>query len=317
MKALVLDGSVQLREWPTGKPGVGEALVRVRMAGICATDLHLIRGYYPFHGVLGHEFVGEIVDAPDAPWRLGERVVGEINIPCGGCAQCRAGRPNHCEYRQVLGIKGRDGAFAESLLLPLTNLHKVPDGVSDQAAVFTEPLAAALEIPRQTPVPPDEKVLVVGAGRLGQLIARVLKLSGCGLQVVIRHQRQRELLDQAGIAWLYEDDVEDGAYDLVVEAGGSPASFQLARLAVRPGGRMVLKSTYPGDMALNFSSLVVDEITLVGSRCGPFPPALRLLDRGLVDPAVLIGEVLPLGEGIAALDKAARPGAMKVLLDMR
>lgn len=318
MKALWLDDDPRLRDdVAVPELDAGEALVRVRLAGVCATDLELLRGYAPFRGVLGHEFVGEIAAAPDAPERIGETVVGDINVACGRCGECLAGRPTHCEQRRVAGIRGFDGAFAEYLRLPLVNLHRVPASVPDEAAVFAEPLAAALEIPRQLAIAPDQRVLVVGAGRLGQLIAQVLRLSGCALTVVARHTRQRALLEAVGIPWIAEDAVPERRLDLVVEATGAPGGFALARRAVRPRGTIVLKSTYQGLLETDFSSLVVDEITLVGSRCGPLPAALRLLQLGLVDPRPLIDGRYPLTEALAALDQAARPGGMKVLIDCR
>ncbi len=316
MQALWLEqGSIRMLERPLHHPEAGEALVRVRLAGICATDLQLIKGYYPFAGIPGHEFVGEIAACKTAPQRVGQRVVGEVNVSCGDCLQCREGRPALCERRQVLGLRDRDGAFAEYLRLPLSNLHGVPDALPDRVAVFTEPLAAALEIQRQMPIRPGERVLVVGAGRLGQLIARVLRLSGCGLQVVARYPRQRALLEEVGVPWLDEADVPTRYFDRVVEAGAGPGGFQLARSAVRPGGTIVLKSTYRGRTELDCSSLVVDEIGLLGSRCGPFAPALRLLEQGLVDPLSQIDGEFPLLEGTAALARAGEPGVMKVLLD--
>jgi threonine dehydrogenase-like Zn-dependent dehydrogenase len=296
-------------------PGAGEALVRVRLAGVCATDLELTRGYYPFTGVPGHEFVGEIARAPEAPGRLGERVVGEINVGCGTCTACRTGRRNHCERRSVLGIRGRNGAFAELLTLPLANLHLVPDGVPDDCAVFCEPLAAALRIQAQRPVLPGERVLLIGAGRLGQLIARTLATADCRLEVVARHARQRELLEAAGIRWLDEQAVGERTYDLVVEASGRPGGFSLARQAVRPGGTIALKSTYADTTPVDLSRLVVDEITLLGSRCGDFAPALDLLQRGLVDPRPLIDARYALGRALDAFAHAARPGTLKVLVD--
>jgi threonine dehydrogenase-like Zn-dependent dehydrogenase len=316
MKALWLDGDPSLRtDIAEPEPGAGEALVRVRLAGVCATDLELLRGYGPFRGALGHEFVGEIAAAPDAPGRVGERVVGEINVACGRCRECLAGRPTHCERRRVAGIRGHDGAFAEYLCLPLVNLYRVPDSVPDGAAVFAEPLAAALEIPRQISIGPDQRVLVVGAGRLGQLIARVLALTGCALAVVARHAQQRALLEAVGIPWIVEDAVPQRALDIVVEATGSPGGFALARHAVRPRGTVVLKSTYQGLLRADFSALVVDEITLIGSRCGPFPAALRLLQQGLIDPSPLVDARYPLADAVAALHRAAAPGVMKVLID--
>jgi 2-desacetyl-2-hydroxyethyl bacteriochlorophyllide A dehydrogenase len=315
MRAIRLEDSVVVREdLPMPSLGPGEALVRLLQAGICATDLELVRGYLPFRGTLGHEFVGVVVEAADAPAMVGQRVVGEINLACGDCFQCRRGRPTHCDRRQVLGIRGRDGAFAEYLSLPLGNLHPVPDSISDEAAVFTEPLAAALAILQQVAIQPDDRVLVVGAGRLGQLIARVLRLTGCDLSVVARHPRQRELLAVAGVAGITEDAVAGRRSDLVVEATGSPGGLALAKRAVRPCGTIVLKSTYKGSIEMDFSALVVDEIRLVGSRCGPFPAALRLLEQGLVDPLPLVDSRFPLQQGIEALRLAAKSGRLKVLL---
>lgn len=293
----------------------GEALVRLRLGGVCATDLEMVQGYYPFSGVPGHEFVGEIVVAPDAPHRVGERVVGEINVVCGQCEACREGRRSHCERRTVLGISRRNGAFADFFCLPLENLHRVPDGVSDEAAVFTEPLAAALEILEQVAIRPSQRVLLVGAGRLGQLVARVLALSGTGLLVAARDARQRALLEECGINTCGLEAVRPGKFDLVVEATGSPAGFELARRAVRPRGTLVLKSTYAGNLSANFSALVVDEITLVGSRCGPFAPALQLLAAGRVDPTPLVSGRYPLAEGLRAFEHSARQGVLKILLD--
>ena len=301
-------------EIPT--PASGEALVRVRLAGICSTDLEMLRGYYPFTGIPGHEFVGEVAESPN-PALQGRRVTGEINLTCGVCATCRRGDTTHCENRTVLGIMGKDGCFAEYLTLPVENLHLVPDTVPDERAVFTEPLAAALEIPQRNHIRPTDNVLLIGAGRLGQLIAQVLALTGCNLQVVARHTPQREILAARGISVLTEAQIKPEIYDLVVDATGSPDGFALARKAVRPRGTIVFKSTYAGRLQVDFSSIVVDEITLTGSRCGPFPPALRLLETGRVDPAPLIAARYPLAEGLKAIEHAARPGVFKVLLDMR
>ncbi len=308
------DRQLSVRQIAKPVPPPAEALVRVRLAGICATDLELVRGYYPYSGVLGHEFVGEIVQAAGAARRVGQRVVGEINAACGQCDTCRRGDRTHCQNRTVLGIVQRDGAFAEFLTLPLENLIPVPDSVPDEMAVFTEPLAAALEIQQQVHVRPTDRVLVVGAGRLGQLIAWTLKLTGCDLRVVARHPSQRSLLERVGVRWLEEGEVPAGKMDIVVEATGSPGGFALARRAVRPRGRLVLKSTYAGSLKLDMSAVVVDEITLVGSRCGPFAPALRLLEQGLVDPRPLIHARFDLQDGLAAFERAAQPGVFKVLL---
>ncbi len=292
----------------------GEALVKVRLSGICGTDLELARGYYPYTGVIGHEFVGEVAEAAEADW-IGRRVVGEINAACGECEQCRNGRPTHCERRTVLGIVGRDGVHAEYATLPLANLHPVPDSVPDEAAVFVEPLAAALEIQQQVHIQPTDRVLLVGAGRLGQLIAQTLNLTGCDLRVVARHPRQKELLTSRRIRLIEEQEILPGRWDVVVEATGSPSGFDLARKALRPRGTLVLKSTYRGEMTLNLSPFVVDEITVVGSRCGPFEPALRLLERREVDPTPLIARRYPLAQALEAMEAAGRSGMLKVLLE--
>jgi threonine dehydrogenase-like Zn-dependent dehydrogenase len=293
----------------------GEALVRVRMAGVCATDLEMVRGYYPFTGILGHEFVGEVAAAPEPGW-AGQRVVGEINAACGECEPCRAGRPTHCARRNVLGILNRNGAFAAFLSLPLVNLHRVPESVPDECAVFTEPLAAALQVQEQAPVRPTDRVLVIGAGRLGQLIAQTLALTGCELSVVARHPQQVALLMERGIRTVQAKEVADRSQDMVVEATGTPGGFEMACQAVRARGTIVLKSTYAGNVEINLSAVVVDEITLIGSRCGPFGPALRLLAEGRVDPRPLIAARYPLSQAVQAMQQAAQPGVLKVLIEM-
>ena len=301
---------------PRPKPSQGEALVKVRVAGICGTDLELTRGYYEFTGIPGHEFVGDILRAPGRPEREGERVVGEINVTCGACPACRAGRPKHCENRTVMGIKHRNGAFAEFMCLPLANLITVPDTVCDDAAVFTEPLAAALEIQEQVPIERNNHVLVLGAGKLGQLIAQTLASTGCDLKVVARYANQQKLLAQFNISSIVEQTLPAGFFDIVIEATGSMAGFSLARRAVRPGGIIVLKSTTKGDVRVNFSTIVVDEVTLIGSRCGPFDPALGLLANNSVDPTGLIEGRYSLNAIQKAFEHASRPGALKVLLQI-
>jgi threonine dehydrogenase-like Zn-dependent dehydrogenase len=321
MNALWLeDNAISLQEVPQPrKPD--EALIKVREAGICSTDLELVRGYYPYTGVLGHEFVGEVVALPPVPSpdgrgeiKTGDRVVGEINAVCGQCEQCLNGRPTHCENRSVLGIVNRDGVFADYTTLPLTNLHRIPASIPDEMAVFTEPLAAALEIQEQVQVKPTDRVLLVGAGRLGQLIAQTLSLTGCDLRVVARHKHQQDLLSARGIRVIAEEDIQLWRQDIVVEATGSPSGFELARRAIRPRGTLVMKSTYKGGMSVNFSSIVVDEVNIVGSRCGPFGPALRLMESKQVDPTVLIDSEFTLGEAIKAFERAAETGVLKVLI---
>lgn len=304
--------TLSLRDVPRPRKD-GEALIRVRLAGICGTDLELVRGYYPFTGIPGHEFVGEVVEASDTSW-VGKRVVGEINVSCGACEQCRSGRPTHCEKRTVLGIANRDGVHAEYTTLPLANLHLVPDSVPDDAAVFVEPLAAALEIQQQVHIQPTDRVLLIGAGRLGQLVAQTLALTGADLRVAARHPLQQKLLTGRRIQLIAENEIQPRRWDVVVEATGSPSGFELARQALRPRGTLVLKSTYRGEMTVNWSPFVVDEITIVGSRCGPFAPALRLLEKKEVDPTVLIAQRFPLSAALEAYETAKQPGKLKILL---
>ena len=316
MRGLWLEGQkLTYREnLPLPTPAAGEALLRVRLAGICATDLEMVRGYYLFSGIPGHEFVAEVLQAPNAPEWKGKRVVGEINITCGHCTQCRAGRPTHCENRTVLGIWQRDGVFAEYTTLPIANLHPVPDSVPDEAAVFTEPLAAALEIQQQVHIRPTDKVLVVGAGRLGQLIAWTLSLTGAEVFAVVRHKRQRELLQPYGVRPLKDEEVPHWGMDVVVEATGSPEGLALAKEAVHPRGVIVLKSTYAGEAKVKLSPWVVDEVHIVGSRCGPFAPALRHLAAGRIDPSPLIDAHYALADGATAFEHAAQRGVFKILL---
>jgi threonine dehydrogenase-like Zn-dependent dehydrogenase len=317
MRALWLEGrALRLRDdVPLPAPPSGEALVRVSLAGVCNTDLELARGYYPYTGVPGHEFVGVVETADGAEEWVGRRVVGEINAACGACATCLAGRPTHCERRSVLGIVSRDGAFATHLVLPASNLHAVPDGVPDEVAVFTEPTAAALELQEQVRVSHGDRVVVIGTGKLGNLVAQTLAATGCRLLAVGRSERPLALLSARGIATARAEGIEARRADLAVECTGSPEGLELARRAVRPRGTIVLKSTYHGKAAIDMAPFVVDEITLVGSRCGPFAPALRALARGEVDPRPLVDARYPLAEAVAAFEHAARPGALKILVD--
>jgi len=289
--------------------------VRVVHAGVCNTDLEMVRGYFSFTGIPGHEFVGVVEAAPDAPDWIGKRVVGEINASCRTCETCRAGRPTHCPSRSVLGILRRDGAHAQSLRLPVANLHEVPAGVPDQSAVFTEPLAAALEIQEQIQVGPGDRVVVVGSGKLGSLVAQTLALTGCELLVVGRNKATLAPLAARGIRTGAADALPQGRADVAVECTGNPDGFALARHAVRPRGTVVLKSTYHGELPLNVAMVVVDEITLIGSRCGPFAPALDLLSRGAVDVGPLVAARYPLRDAPAAYEHAARPGTLKVVID--
>ena len=299
---------------PEPVPGLGEALIKVILAGICSTDLELVKGYYPFTGIPGHEFVGVVISSPsDAAW-VGKRVVGEINIACGECRMCKTGFPRHCEHRKTLGIHDWNGAFAHYLVLPLENLHVVPVNLTDEQAVFTEPTAAAYEILEQIHLQPQDRVLVIGAGRLGQLVAQVLQTTGCDLEVVARHQKQKAVLDEKNIRTTSEGDLASKKYDFVIEATGSAEGYQLATRYVRPRGTIVMKSTYKGNVEVNFSKIVVDEVSLVGSRCGPFEPALQLLAEGRVDPKPLIEAIYPLNQGVQAFTHSGRAGTLKVLI---
>ena len=300
------------------------------MAGICNTDIEILRGYHKFHGTLGHEFVGDVVrvaSANDKNW-VGRRVVGEINLACAGlgvhhhgrrkmCGYCRRGIPTHCERRLVLGILGHDGAFAEFLAVPVVNLHGVPAGIPDDAAVFTEPLAAACEILEQVNVRVHREACLLGDGKLAQLIGRVLCTAGLRVVMVGKHAGKLRLARLAGIetAPLGGRAPRRGnAFTLVVEATGSPSGLAMAQQITAPRGTLVLKSTFHGAANVETWPIVVKEITVIGSRCGPFPPAVALLRSGLVDPRPLISRVFALKDAAKAIRYAQRPGVMKVLL---
>nr|VFK22429.1 MAG: Threonine dehydrogenase [Candidatus Kentron sp. MB]VFK28789.1 MAG: Threonine dehydrogenase [Candidatus Kentron sp. MB]VFK74097.1 MAG: Threonine dehydrogenase [Candidatus Kentron sp. MB] len=314
MRALHFHRTLQFdRDFPAPTPGPGEALIRTRLAGICNTDLEILRGYGGFQGVLGHEFVGEVAQANDNPELVGQRVAGEINGYCGECVTCRRGDVSHCPNRTTLGIRGRNGVMADYFTLPVHLLHPIPGSITDQEAVFVEPLAAACEILTQLPILPSHRVIVLGDGKLGLLIAQVLRLTGCDLVVVGRHLRKLAILTKMGIrVRLATDPIRPDA-DIVIEATGNANGLAVARTLVRPRGTLVLKSTFPEDVSIDLSHLVVDEITLIGSRCGPFAPALRLLSQGLIRVEPLIHRTFSLNDGLLAFDAAAS-GALKVLL---
>lgn len=316
MRALRFDGvTPKVEEIDVPVPLPGEALVRVLRAGVCSTDLEIAKGYMGFTGTLGHELVGEVVTHPDASW-VGRRVAGEINLGCGACERCYAGMSRHCSTRTVMGILGKDGCFAEHITLPTRNLHAIPDGVSDELAVFVEPLAAAFEILEQVRVDPGWRVAVLGDGKLGSLVAMVLFHTGAELTVVGRHEHKLARLRSLARTVLDSDPLE-GDFDLVVEATGSTEGFARARSLLRPRGTLILKSTFFGETKIDAAPFVIDEITLVGSRCGPFAPAIRALAEGRIDPSPLIETTMRLSDGVAALEKAAERGVAKVLLDAR
>ena len=300
-------------------PADGEALVRVTLSGICNTDLEIARGYAGFEGTLGHEFVGVIEQASETGDGLpapGTRVVGEINAGCGRCELCRNRDSRHCASRTVLGIVGRDGAHAEFLKLPLGNLLPVPAEISDEQAVFTEPLAAACGILERATIADDARVAVIGDGKLGLLCAQVLATTSANLTLIGKHQSKLQIAERRGInTWSLDQTKGRGrVFDFVVEASGSPSGFELALDLLRPRGVLVLKSTFQGVTEINAARIVVDELSVVGSRCGRFAPALELLKSGRVDVQNLVSEEFALSEGVRAMARAAEAGAMKVLL---
>lgn len=300
-------------QYPDPIPDVGEVLIRVRLAGICATDLEITKGYMGFTGVLGHEFVG-VVEKGARKWR-DKRVVAEINCVCGRCDMCMHGLSNHCRRRGVVGIHEHDGVFADYVVLPERNLYEVPQAVSDEQAVFAEPLAAAYQVIKQCPIEPRMKVAVVGSGRLGLLVMQVLRTTGCQLEVVGRNDLTLRFCERKGVRTTpIGEFVPHADRDVVVECTGSPEGFGIAAGMTRPRGTIVLKSTYADHAQLDLAPAVVNEITVVGSRCGPFPDALNALARQEIDVNSMISRQLPLDRGIEAFQLAADPRHIKVLL---
>jgi len=324
MRALRWDGSELRLESAYPTPSIPKArsstapappsaaLVKVHLAGVCATDLQILKGYMGFIGVPGHEFVGSVVDGP-SEWQ-GKRVVGEINFACGGCEYCARDLMRHCPHRKVMGILGADGAFAEWVALPAANLHAVPDNVSDEAAVFTEPLAAACEILTQVHINHGDEVLVLGDGKLGTLCAQVLRLTGARITALGKHADKLALLKKLGVRVAQVNGWQARQFDIVVEATGSASGLELALGAVRPRGTLILKSTIAGKHEISLAPVVINEINVIGSRCGPFADALEALAGQRVAVTPLIEQIYPLTEGVAALRHAARPGARKILL---
>lgn len=306
-----------LKEVARPEPLADEALIRVRLAGICATDLELIRGYMNFRNVLGHEFVGEVA-GPEAHPLLGRRVVGEINCGCGDCSWCARGMERHCPGRSVLGILDRPGVFAEYTCLPSRNLYVLSDSVDDEAAVFCEPLAACFEVIEQFPEIVEREVLVIGDGRLGLLQVQVLRSAGAGVGLLGRHPEKMALLSPLEIpAWSEPEQAvcsEGKKWPVVVEATGTPEGFSLAVSKTKPRGVLVLKSTVASEARLNLSSVVVDEITVLGSRCGPFEPAIRAIEAGAVRTSSMIHGRFALRDAPGAFEKAREKGIIKVLL---
>ncbi len=332
MRALVYQNTNLTLEhdYPPPIPRAGEALIRVLLAGICNTDLEIVRGYMDFHGVLGHEFVGQVEEiygdeaVKHYSHLQGMRVVGEINAACSraDCQYCQRGIPSHCPNRTTLGIGNRDGAFAEYLLLPVENLHPIPENVSNEEAVFVEPLAANFEILEQVHLKPTESVVILGDGKMGQLAAQVLTLSGCEVMMVGKHAEKLALAEKCGaLTYLLDDaktfSLENGRRtDMVVECTGSAQGLAMALRLVRARGTLILKSTVAQKSLIHLAPIVIDEIRVQGSRCGPFAPALRALSQRRIDIHPLISACYPLEEGLSALHHADQKGALKVLLKM-
>jgi threonine dehydrogenase-like Zn-dependent dehydrogenase len=294
-----------------------EALIRVIKSGICNTDLEIARGYAGFQGTIGHEFVGVVEKADDARHFIGKRVVGEINAGCGLCELCKKGDARHCPARTVLGIVGRDGAHAEFLQLPARNLFEVPANVSDEEAVFVEPLAAACGITEQVEILPDTRVAVIGDGKLGILCALSLSLKSRQVSLIGKHKEKLGLAAKRNIEGILVENAGgklNRRFDVAIEASGSASGFAAALDLLKPRGKLVLKSTFQGLTKLEMWRVVVDEITIVGSRCGRFAPALQLIAGGQIDVLSLISEEFSLAEGVEAMKRAAERGVMKVLL---
>jgi threonine dehydrogenase-like Zn-dependent dehydrogenase len=316
MKALrFINSCLELADAPMPS-NENEALVRVTLSGICNTDIEIIRGYAGFQGTIGHEFVGVVESAPNAEHLIGKRVVGEINVGCGVCDLCKSGDSRHCPSRTVLGIVGRDGAHAEFLQLPVVNLLPVPSDVSDVQAVFTEPLSAAYGITERVSITPENKIAVIGDGKLGLLCAQALALTGAPVTLIGKHEEKLNIAAKRGIETIKPDEAErrKRTYDVAVEASGAEGGFALALDLLIPCGTLVLKSTFQGEPRIAMWRVVVDEITVVGSRCGRFAPALELLKNKLVDVESMISDEFPLTDGIRAIERTQEKGVLKVLL---
>jgi threonine dehydrogenase-like Zn-dependent dehydrogenase len=314
MRALYWDGQILKLDgsYPAPVTAAPAALVKVHLAGVCATDLEIFKGYMGFKGVPGHEFVGTVSRGPAELVR--KRVVGEINFGCGECELCRRDLSRHCPNRSVMGILNADGAFAELVALPATHLHVVPASVSDEEAVFTEPLAAAFEMLAQVQIDPGDEVLVLGDGKLGNLCAQVMRLTGAKVTALGKHADKLRLIKKSGVRTVQLNEWRPRQFDLVVEATGSASGLELALGAVRPRGTLILKSTIAGAHQVSLAPIVINEINVIGSRCGLFPDALEALAGKQVAVTPLIEQIYSLADGVAAISHAARPGARKILL---
>lgn len=318
MKAIIFDRELKfISNYQIPEPGKGEALIRVRLAGICNTDLEITKGYMGFRGIVGHEFVGVVEKINGDNQRfVGKRVVGDINCGCGECQDCKAGMKRHCPLRTTLGIAGKDGALAEYVTLPVDNLFIVPDNVKDEEAVFTEPLAAAFEILEQIHVQPTDTILVLGDGKLGTLVALVLHLSQARVLLAGKYESKLAIARDQGVSTIVlESLVLKKKFDIVVDAAGSPEGLGLALQFVKPRGTIVLKTTAADSTTMNLAPVVVNEVTVVGSRCGPFEPALRALSEKYIRVGPLISGIYGFTGAAEAFAKAQEKDSLKVLID--
>lgn len=316
MRALVFNKNLNYTEdYQAPVPSKGEALIRITHAGICNTDLEITRGYMGFQGVPGHEFVG-IVEKCERKSLIGNRVVGEININCGKCPECLRNLGNHCRKRSVLGILNKDGVFAEYATLPVNNLHKLPDEVSDEEAVFIEPLAAAFEILDQVSINASHKVCVLGDGKMGILVSQVLSTTGCDLLVSGHHREKLSILDELDIKTTRKEQLSNARFDIVVDCTGSRTGIETALNIVRPRGTVVIKTTVAKKGHLDLNKVVVNEITLTGSRCGPFPAAIKAIKTRSIDLSPLVTRTFPLEEGIRAFQYASDKSSLKIVMDI-
>ena len=315
MKAVVFDNGLRLdNNYPMPEPKKGEALIKVNTIGICNTDYEITLGYMGYKGILGHEFTG-VVEKAENKDLIGKRVVGEINCGCGECEWCAQGLERHCFNRTTLGIWKREGCFAEYVSLPEKNLLVIPDNVSDEEAVFTEPLAAALEILEQVHIPPYKKVIVLGDGKLGLIIARALSAAGLDITLVGKHEEKLKIAAEQGVKTKLLSELKiEKAYDFVVEATGSISGFETSVALTKPRGTLILKSTIAASKEFNLAPIVVDEITIVGSRCGQFAPALRMLEQKRIDVKPLISDIFDIDASIAAFERNKEKSSVKVLV---
>lgn len=313
MKALIFDRQLRLQDIPVPQPGPDEVLIKISKAGICNTDIEITRGYMGFTGVLGHEFIGYI-QSPDSMLH-GKRVTAEINFSCDTCELCTSGRGRHCSKRTVLGISGRDGVFAEYVAVPFKNVIFIPDSIPDHNAIFIEPLAAALQILEQVVIAPHDSVLVIGDGKLAQLISIVLLTTGCNLTVNCKHDSKIKILQKFGINTCKQQKFPPQSFDIVVEASGSPDAFFSGLTCVKPRGTFVLKSTYADDFSFNPASIVINEINIVGSRCGSFKNAIDFLLSSRLDLSTLISGTFKLESAETAFQYSQQKDVLKVIID--